>query len=68
MGQFLHGSAKTTHAIRGELQRIHGQLSGAAGLHRPAHHLAREQVDDDGQIEPALPGPDIGYVGPRPCW
>ena len=28
----------------------------------PSDHPARMQVEDDGQIDPALPRPDIGYV------
>lgn len=31
-------------------QRIHGQLPGETGLHRPADNLACEQVDDDCQV------------------
>ena len=30
--------------------------------HRPAHHLAAGQVDHRGQVGPAFPGADIGYV------
>lgn len=37
----------------------------------PANHAPREQVDDDGQINPALARPDVGDVSrpllaPRP--
>jgi hypothetical protein len=31
--------------------------------HRPADHFAGEQVEDHGQVEPALGGRDIGDVG-----
>ena len=31
-------------------------------LDGPAYDLAREQVQDDGQIEPSLPGTDVGDV------
>ena len=35
--------------------------------HRPANHAARVEIEDDGQIEPALSGPDVGDVpGPDP--
>ena len=34
---------------------------------RPADHSSREQIDDDRQIEPTLPGPDIRDIGaPNP--
>ena len=37
------------------------------GLHAPAHHLAAEQVDHRGQVQPALAGGDVGDVaGPGP--
>jgi hypothetical protein len=32
----------------------------------PPHDLAREQVEDHGEVEPALPRPDVRNVG-RPC-
>ena len=31
--------------------------------YRPADDLAREQVEHDGQVEPALRRPDVGDVG-----
>jgi len=35
----------------------------------PPHDPAREQIDHDGQVEPALPGPDVGDVrDPRRVW
>jgi hypothetical protein len=44
-------------------QRIGDELRGHCGLHRPANHSSREQVDDRSNIEPALRRPDIGEVG-----
>ena len=35
-------------------------MVGAGG---PADDHAREQIHDDGQIQPALPRPDVGDVG-----
>src|SRR6185295_10464199 len=29
---------------------------------RPADDLAREQIHDDGEVEPALPGPNVGDI------
>ncbi|GGN52402.1 hypothetical protein GCM10011349_25910 [Novosphingobium indicum] len=40
MGEVLHGSAKTTHAIRAELQRSHASVA----------HLARKYGIKDGPI------------------
>src|ERR1051325_777393 len=34
--------------------------------HRPADHLAAVRVQDDRQVQPALPGADIGDIG-EPC-
>ena len=35
--------------------------------HGPAHHAPRGEVDHGGQVEPALPGADVGEVGaPQP--
>lgn len=48
----------------GHSQGIHHQLPPHALAHCKADHLPIEQVDDYGKIEPALFGPDIGYV---PC-
>ncbi len=36
---------------------------------RPPDNLTREQIHDDGQVQPALPGADIGNIcGPDPVW
>lgn len=32
-------------------------------FHRPAHDLAGVEIDDHGEIKPALPGSDIGDIG-----
>src|SRR5487761_941988 len=34
----------------------------ATSAHGPPDNAAREDVEDDGQVEPALPGPDVGDV------
>jgi hypothetical protein len=38
------------------------ELSRHLGLHRPADNASGEQVNDSGDIEPSLGGPDIGEV------
>ena len=36
---------------------------------RPADDLAREEIHDDGEVQPALPRPNIGDIGhPRGVW
>lgn len=47
---------------QGHLERVEHQLLLKAFGHRPTHHPAREQIEDHRQVEPALPGPDIGDV------
>lgn len=44
-------------------QRVEHEFSGQRWLHRPTYDLAREQVHDDSEIEPCLPGPNVGDVG-----
>ena len=45
------------------------QLHGQPVAHRPADHEARVQIEDHGQVEPALCGPHVGDVpGPHPVW
>ncbi len=38
------------------------ELSGHGVTHRPADHPAREQVDDDCDVQPSFGGPDVGEV------
>jgi hypothetical protein len=44
-------------------QSVRDQLSHHRGAHRPADNAAGEEIDDDGNIEPALGRPEIGEVG-----
>ena len=42
------------------------QLHGQPVAHRPADHEARVQIENHGQVEPALGGPHVGEVpGPH---
>lgn len=43
-------------------QCIQHQIAGDTRLHLPAHDLTGEQIDDHGQIEPALVGADMRDV------
>ena len=47
----------------GHHQGVHDQRGIPIGLHRPANHTAREQVQHNRHIQPALGGPDVGEVG-----
>jgi hypothetical protein len=47
----------------GHQQGLQGEVGGHAGLGRPANDPAREQVDDDAEIQPAFMGLDVGDVG-----
>jgi len=47
-------------------QRIGHELSGHGVAHRPSDHAAREQVDDDSDVEPPFGRPDAGEVGDPP--
>jgi len=44
-------------------QGVEDDLACEGGLYRPAHDVARGQIDDGGEIEPALPRAQIGDVG-----
>lgn len=50
------------HGVEHELA-VNGRPSS------PSHDHAREQIHDDGQVQPALPSPNVGDVGhPRGVW
>ena len=44
------------------LQGVNDELCAHVVGHRPAHDPAREDVLDGGQVEPALPGSEVGDV------
>jgi hypothetical protein len=44
MGQILHGSAKTTHAIRGELQRSEASVASLKELRFKTPYEAIEEL------------------------
>ena len=44
-------------------QRVECQFARESGLHRPADHDTGEGIDNHRQIQPALPGKDIGNIG-----
>jgi hypothetical protein len=41
---------------------IYHKLCAQVGCHRPAYYLPRVDIQDESQVEKALPGMDVGYV------
>src|SRR6266545_7877722 len=56
-----HGTARTPPAY-GHRHGVEHQLAVNRRTRRPADDLAREEIHDDGEIEPALPRPNIGDI------
>ena len=53
----------------GHAEGIGHQINRHTGLNRPAHHFPIEQIQYDGQVEPACSGRQIGDVGgPHLVW
>jgi len=48
--------------LKRHLQRVEDELGAHVIGHRPAHDPAREDVLDSRQVEPALPGSEVGDV------
>jgi hypothetical protein len=46
------------HGERGD-----GELGAHVVAHGPTDHLAGEQIEDHGQVEPAFAGCDVGNIG-----
>jgi len=53
------GLAKAQSHVEGSFDQLGAQVVS----HRPAHDATGEEVDDDGQVEPAFPGADVRDVG-----
>lgn len=58
----MNQSAAWPPAARGEQHGVDHQLAVNRRSSCPPHNFAGEEVDDDGQVEPSLPGPDIRDV------
>ena len=56
-----HGPARTPSAY-GHQNGVEHQIAVNRRTGRPADDLAREELHDDGEIEPALPRPNIGDI------
>lgn len=53
--------------LGGHHQRSHTQFGAHMIAHRPADDLARGQIEDGGQVQPALAGRQVGDVGQPDC-
>ncbi len=54
-------------ALQGLLERVDDELGTQVVLERPADNATRVAVDDDSEVEPALPTAQVGDVGdPEP--
>src|SRR5215210_3063922 len=47
---------------QGFAQRLKSQFLVQSLTHRPADHPPREQIEDHGEVEPALTGPDVREI------
>ena len=59
----MHQSIRRAAPPDSHQQRVCNELRCHVGVHRPADHPVREQVDDGRYIEPASGRPDVGEVG-----
>ena len=48
--------------VQGLLQRIEYEVRAHRTAHSPAHDATGEHVDDEGHVQPALPGRDVREV------
>ncbi len=62
---YLNPNESTCHggvAKHSHQHRVEHELAVNGGSCRPADDLARAQIHDDGQVEPALPRPNVGHI------
>jgi len=50
-------------AVDGHVERVDDELVAEVVGHRPADDAAAVAIDDRREIQPALPGADVGDVG-----
>jgi len=56
-------SGRWAPPVQAHLQRVNDELGAHVVGHRPTHDPAAVGVLDGGQVDPALPGPQVGDVG-----
>jgi hypothetical protein len=59
----MHEPARGLAAPDRHLQRLDDEFGAHVLGHRPADASSAEGVDDDGQVELALPRGDLGEIG-----
>jgi hypothetical protein len=59
----VHQTGQRPTPLKRHVQRSQRQLLGHLLVHRPADHLAGEEVEHDGQVQPAFAGPDVAQIG-----
>ena len=58
----MNETRRRTSALDGHGERGNGQFGAHMIAHGPADHLAGEQIEDHGQVQPAFAGWDIGEI------
>lgn len=68
-GDVLHAAVTVMHepvradrlaGVQRLLERVEHEVRAGRGRRSPAHDPAREHVDDEGDVDEALPGRDVG--------
>src|SRR5215207_10963140 len=60
-------SRRWTASVDRHVHRVEDQLRPEVVRHGPAYDLSGVGVEHEGEVEPPLPGPDVGYVrNPQP--
>lgn len=68
-GRFEHYPAGLTTGFPCHFQRFHGEPAVRRERHGPAHWFSCEQVENNGEVRPALTRPDIGHItAPHLIW
>ena len=63
----MHETALGSTSLQCLLKRVDDEFGAKIVLERPANNAAAEAIDDDREVEPALPGAQVGDVrDPQP--
>ena len=60
--RMMNHPARRSAVSHGHLKRRDSKVCPKMVRQRPANHAPRKQVHDDGQVQPAFPRADVGYV------
>jgi hypothetical protein len=58
----MHETRIGAPAVQAHLQRVDDELGAHVLGHRPADDHPGERVLNSGEVEPALPGPQVGQI------